>query len=679
MVGKTISGLLAGAVAFAGTLVPSAAYEVGDVCSVEIGVLYTMGGGPHHGKPQKFTITSQEPSGFLQIAPGTFTLTVDGKLCSGHPDYPGVIDAFKGITSYTLSENEISSAASKIDVICLDQELAGSSDQSIDMAPIIISIAIDHNVLQIGETATVTVGAIDPNDNESPGDYAFNMDNGGTVTNSAGSCASGVCSSQFTASSTESGNQGFSFQVRDADFDTNNLEDTVFGNIIVDDSGAVQFGVENYHRPSAFTVSIDNEHLTYGQEATITITATDSDLTASLQAPDTLDLRDPGFVMNHMSTPGDPLTWTYPSNSGGTAFASYILKQVYGNVDITSDPPTTAHELACNIGDISQVGVPSVAGNTKTWVLKWNPWNSATGSQSSYGMVSCAFDFQAFDSYNLLSDSVQVSLTATATNQDPSFTEIPFFESIMIDDISPAVGGEVEIRMFYSDPSATPNAVNFGLSLPSGSGMIEDITRCDIDPATDMETNCDSPVTWVDGTDFTFSDSSGCLPSGSDATYESGCSHILKITIGASAQTGLGQAENKVRVTITDADSDYADFRDLDYWNIVSSRRAKRSEISGQSHDGFALSFSISPNADGTAALVANMAAAGDMSIETVPEDETEAETNIGTIVGAVVGSVAAVAAIGALVVRRRNREAAGANIDLGSTWESDGGATTIV
>lgn len=673
MLGKPTTALFAGAVALAGSLAPAAAYTVNDVCSVEIGVLYTLGGGNYYGKKQTFTLTNQQPDGFLQINAGTFTLTVDGKLCDNHPDHPdnggSVTNAFMGITSHTVLENDFSQSA--ISVICLDQEVAEAADESVDMAPIIISIAIDSSVLLVGETATISVGAIDPNKDEVPGNYVFAMDDtGSTVGSAAGSCSTGSCAATYTASSGEFGNQPFSFTVRDDGWgvDGNTLADTVTGSVIVDDSGAIQFGIENYHRPSSLSVIVDNEQLTFGQSATITISAHDEDLNSGLVS-DVLKLVDPAFQQNYMS---DSTTWVYPSNTGGIAQEAIILKQVFGNVDITNDGvDTVSDDLACNIGDLS-VGTPTTVGDETTWVVTWNPWNSALGTVDSYGLVSCAFNFQAFDSKNLLSDSVQVTLSATATAQDPSFTDIPYFESIMIDDISPALSDTVEVRVFYSDTSGG-NQVDFSLSLPGlPNPMISSITRCDIDGTTDQATNCDAPSSWS-GSPFTFSDTD-CTPTGSGATYESGCSHILQITVSATAVTGVSQPENVISLSVTDAVSGYSDLRTLDQWNIGGSRRAKRSEgATVGPAAGLQVSFAIEGGL-----LVGSLAESGG---ELGVEDAGSPSGGDGVIVAVAVGCVAAVAAVAAAVVavRRRRAAAAGTNIDLGTTWDNEGGATTVV
>ena len=121
---------------------------------------------------------------------------------------------------------------------------------------------------------------------------------------------------------------------------------------------------------------------------------------------------------------------------------------------------------------------------------------------------------------------------------------------------------------------------------------------------------------------------------------------------------------NYMYITITDSDSGYADYRVLSNWNLASSRRMKRSET-GQGHDGFALSFTVSPGVGGSTNLVASMANAGEMSSES--EVGAGAGTDVAAIVGAVVGAVGVVGAVAAIVVRRRAREAAGAFRTAGS------------
>jgi len=658
MVKHTSTTWLAGAAALAGALAPGAdAYTAADVCSVDIRVLYSIGGGDFTGEEQKFTVTNGQPEGYLEIYPGTFTLSVDGKLCSSHADYPAVTNAFEGITSVTLGENDENK---DVTVICLDKEVYDSVDQVVDMAPIIISITIDNNVLRIGQDATVTATVIDPNAGEVPGQYVYSMDNGGTITDDTGSCAAGSCAAVFTATTGQSGNQPFTFQVMDTNYGSNGLSDSVSGNIVVDDTGSVRFGLDNYHRPATFAVTTDKDELAWGETATITITATDEDIVSSLA--DTLMLRGTSFAANTLSGS----TWTFPSNSEGTVVGSTTIKQVYGSADITGDAAVTAHDLGCYNGDVTQVS-KNTAGDTTTWVLQWNPWNTAnSGNQGDYGVASCGFSFQAFDSKNLLSDEITITVSATATDQDPSFGEIPMFEVIYIDDISPARGDEVELQVYYSDAGGA-NQVDFELSMPGGPDMISTYT---------VDGGSSQP--WSGGP-LTLNDAD-CSPT-VGPPYVSGCSHIIRMTIDAAAALTADPA-NIITLKITDAVSGKADERVLTAFNVGTSLRARRSagalEAREAAQPNLAMNFNIAGGQ-----FKASLATAISAESDAPPAgdgtgDGADADYS-GVIAGVASGCGLAVVAVAAIVYRRRAAAAAGANIDLGATWDSAEGQNTIV
>lgn len=656
MFSKHATSWLAGAAALAGTLTPISAYTANDVCAVDIRVLYTSGGGDFFNQEQTFTVTNDAPEGYLEIFPGTFTLAIDGKLCNFHPDHTDnggtISNAFEGITQVSIAENEENKA---VTVICLDKEQYDSVDQVVEMSPIIISVTIDNNVLLVGQDATVSVNAIDPNAGEVPGAYEFTMLNGGTVTGATGSCASGTCSAVFTASTGQSGNQPFDFKVKDTAFSTNGLFDKISGNIIVDDTGSLQFGLDNYHRPATFTVSTDKDELAWGEKATITIQATDEDIGTALA--DEVKLRGTSFSPNVLSG----TSWTYPSNIEGQVVGSNTIKQVYGNVDITNDGvDNTADDLGCYNGDVQQV-TKTTSGTTTTWVLEWNPWSTAnSGVQADYGMASCGFTFQAFDSKNLLSDEITITLSATATAQDPTFDEIPMFEVIYVDDISPARGGQVELQVYYSDIGGS-NQVDFELSMPGTPDMIASYT---VDGGTS--------TSWTGGP-LTLSDSD-CTPTGSNAgnDYVSGCSHTFVLTIDAAAALGADPA-NVITLKITDAVSGYSDERVLNAFNVGSSRRARRDSGIPDAGESSMLKMDIH-----IAGGQLKAAVDGSISSEVMVEEETSTDPAlIGGIVG---GSVLAVLAVGVAVHRRRAAaSAAAANIDLATTWDSTDGQTTIV
>lgn len=664
---------LAGAAALAGTFAPGAeAYTAADVCSVDIRVLYTSGGGDFFNEWQTFSITNDAPEGYLQIYPGTFTLAVDGKLCGSHSDHPSqggsVTNAFEGITAVTITENEEDKA---VTVICLDKEQHGSVDQVVAMSPIIISLTIDNNVLLVGEDATVTVGAIDPNAGEVPGQYQFAMaDGSSTVTDASGSCASGSCAAVYSATSGQSGNQPFTFEVKDADFGSNGLSDTISGNIVVDNTGSIQFGLDNYHRPSGFTVSADKDELQWGEKATITITSTDEDITSSLS--DALKLRGAAFTPNTLSG----TTWTFPSNSEGPVTGSTTIKQIHGNQDIMSDGFTNeADNLGCHNADVAITVAKSTVGDVSTWVLEWDPWNTAnSGVQADYGMTSCGFTFQAFDSKNLLSDEVTITLSATATAQDPSFDAIPMFEVIFIDDISPSRGGEVELQVHYSD-SGGANQVDFELSTPGSPEMIASYT---VDGGASTPWS-GGPLALADG---------DCTPT-VGPPYVSGCSHTIKLTIDGSAALGT-VAANAITLKITDAVSNYADERVLNPFNVGSSRRARREsgalEASEAAQPKLSMDFNIAGGqfkaALGTPISSEGRSAGGDADGDGDGQADGGAgagSADAGMMAGIASGSALVVIAVGALVYRRRSAAAAGANIDLGATWDSADGQNTIV
>jgi len=628
------------------------------VFSVDIRVLYTSGGGDFFNEEQTFTVTNGQPEGYLEIFPGTFTLAVDGKLCSSHADHTSqggsITNAFEGITQVSITENEENKA---VTVICLDKEVYDSVDQSVDLAPIIISVTISNNVLLIGEDATVTATVIDPNAGEAPGQYVFSMDNGGTVTGGTGPCSSGSCAGVFTATTGQSGNQPFTFQVQDINHGTNGLFDSVSGNIVVDDTGSVQFGLDNYHRPAAFTVTTDKDELAWGETATITVTATDEDIISSLA--DTLKLRDPSFTPNTLSG----TSWTFPPNSEGTVMGSSTIKQVYQNADITGDAAVTAHDLGCYNGDVTQVSKNTV-GDTTTWVLQWNPWNTAnSGTQSDYGMASCGFTFQAFDSKNLLSDEITITVSATATDQDPSFGEIPMFEVIYIDDISPARLGVVELQVYYSDVGGA-NQVDFALSMPGGTDMISDYT---------VDGGASTP--WSGGP-LTFSDAD-CSPT-VGPPYVSGCSHIIRLTIDTAAALSTDPA-NVITLRITDAGSGKYDERVLNAFNVQASRRARRSDGAIEAHEAAQPNLAMNFNIAGGQFKAALDTPISSEAAAPPAGDGSDADYS-GVIAGVASGCGLAVVAVAAIVYRRKAAAAAaGANIDLGATWDSAEGQSTIV
>jgi len=643
-------------------LVPSAdAYSSGDVDAVDIRLLYTAGGGEFLNKEQKFTITTENPDGFLRVLPGTFILNVDGKLSSSHPDYAsGVVNAFEGVTTHTISHI---SDYSSITVICLDKEVYDDVDSSVNQAPIILSINIDQAVLRPTEVATLTFTAIDPNINEAPGDYIFAVPSGqGSVANPSGSCSTGTCggtSSQpkYTADTSDSGNLAFAMDVRDQGYDgtSNMLKDSVAGSLLVDDSGSIQFGLNNYHRPNSISVSSNVTSVGFGEVASITITVDDEDLVIAALA-DSLKLRGATFTDNTLTG----TSWSYPLNSEGAVKATNTLKQVYQNQEFTDAAPTGAeHEnLGCHNADLS-ITTPASndGGTTVTWTVTWNPWFTANSADSSsYGLVSCGLVFQAFDSKNLLSDEVTITLSAVSTDQDMSFSDIPQFELIFMDDLSPVAGEKVIIDVWYSDPN--PNSVTFDLEAATGSSMV---SAYELDSGVSTAWPVENKLTILE---------TSCVPTGSQAesNYQSGCSHRIVLTIATDAELGTHD-DNKLTLRVTDDESGYADTRVLNALDIQAARRGRRGAGPGRvtrQDDGVLV---IAATTNGEQLSVSLVSDIGSSSTGGIADDDTHdqqgkdngehnaaAESeglSAGVIGGAVAGTVLAVGLV-AFVARRK-------------------------
>lgn len=128
----------------------------------------------------------------------------------------------------------------------------------------------------------------------------------------------------------------------------------------------------------------------------------------------------------------------------------------------------------------------------------------------------------------------------------------------------------------------------------------------------------------------------------------------------------------------------------LNPFNVGSSRRARREsgalEASEAAQPKLSMDFNIAGGqfkaALGTPISSEGGSAGGDADGDGDGQADGGAgagSADAGMMAGIASGSALVVIAVGALVYRRRSAAAAGANIDLGATWDSADGQNTIV
>lgn len=582
------------------------AFNPSEIDKVDITVDYT-----DDAKDFTFRMDDQDVEVNFELQPGTFKIKIQGWLIGQEDTEPG--KAFYGESGDTVVTGA-ETTPTTIAITVLDQETySGPNDESVELAPIIVSVSVSPAVIRAGDApAVMTFAAVDPNIGEEPGAWVLSMGSGFTgfahVSGNAGAnakeCAAGTdCGISYTAQLNDYGNIPFSMEVSDADGNGAG-SDSVSGFVAIDSTGAVVIDASVYHIPEILDGSVtqDSSFVNYGAANSITVTVpvndwdlgtgleTDSDVTVSLTVAESAV---------------SPLTET----AQGVACTS-------GDAGCTKG-------ITCDVNDVTITSTAAV-GQVKTFSLKWEPWVNNLDGATAYGETWCEFTFNAVDSQSLVSQTTTVVLAAIGTSSTGgSFTQVPLFEVIAVETYSPSLGDVVEFLVYMRDPDSS-----FTL---------------DVDQAAVSDTAAQS---------FSLT---GCTTQ---------CSQSFSVPMD---KTGLVAGAYVVELKLTDAaNPNLQDVRSLDF-NVQSARRGRRS-AARRSVGGTSLSFSIS---DGSMTV----AKAGDWSSNPQPNDDVasgSAGLGAGVVAGLATGGAVALIAVGVALRRRRAAATAGKSVDIDLTYDDE-------
>lgn len=401
------------------------AYLISDTCGVDITVSYTS--------PSAFdfviSLTNGQTTGELTMQPGTFTVTVDAMLCSD----PSTV-AFTGESNaITLDGSE--NTATSVDITILDQETFSVTtiDQSVDYDPIIISMTITPGTIGIGESATVSIGALDPAPGKDVESFVLTPPSNANGAFDKTTCTTGTsCSYVYTSAAGDSGNLEFSVEVQDESGNS----DAATGVISVDDTSVVNLNVNSNAGNSAPTIDTEEAsptdlHAIGDTEGTITISLTVSD------------------------ADGDAMT-------------------INTNISALSTEGT-APFTGCDTADVT------VTGSGSAFTVVWSPWNAG---DTGYGTQWCTLTVQVEDSNGAAQSnfySYNVVSMQTATSGPANATAPPVFLTTYLSSSSPTSGDEVTVyaRYFDDDSGETVSAaVAYGTATTTTSDFTVAAATC---------------------------------------------------------------------------------------------------------------------------------------------------------------------------------------------------------
>lgn len=237
------------------------AFNPSEIDKVDITVDYT-----DDAKDFTFRMDDQDVEVNFELQPGTFKIKIQGWLIGQEDTEPG--KAFYGESGDTVVTGA-ETTPTTIAITVLDQETySGPNDESVELAPIIVSVSVSPAVIRAGDApAVMTFAAVDPNIGEEPGAWVLSMGSGFTgfahVSGNAGAnakeCAAGTdCGISYTAQLNDYGNIPFSMEVSDADGNGAG-SDSVSGFVAIDSTGAVVIDASVYHIPEILDGSVTQD------------------------------------------------------------------------------------------------------------------------------------------------------------------------------------------------------------------------------------------------------------------------------------------------------------------------------------------------------------------------------------------------------------------------------------
>jgi len=593
----------------------ASAFNPDEVDKVDITVDYSVGGSDF-----TFRMDDQDLEANFALQPGTFKIKIQGWL-DGEEDNVGVGEAFYGESADTVVTGAETTPIT-IAITVLDQEVYDSNnDESIDAAPIFVSLSVSPSVIRAGETATLTFTSVDPNIGEQPGSYSLGMGGDisaftqvqGTAGNNDKECGSGgVCGIEYQASAGDYGNIPFTMTVFDAD--DAGLTDTVSGNVAIDSTGAVIIDANVYHIPEILdgTVSQSSQVVNYGaaNSAIITIPVNDWDLGTGLESEGEISL-DLAVAESAVS----PLT-----------------EDAQG-VDCVAGSPGCQSGIACNLADVTIN--TSFTGQVKTFTLTWAPWASNTDPMADYGETWCEFTFNARDSQNLVSQTTTVVMAAIGTaSLGGSFTKLPLFEVIAVETYTPTISETVEFLLFMRDPDSS-------FTLDVAQGELSD---------TDTQS-------------FLMD----------DASCTTQCSKKFSVQLD---KTGLTAGAASVTITLTDStDPNLVDTRVLSF-TVQSARRRGRRSIGSQlarrsDAPSLGMDFSIE-NGMMQVSKTGNWAVGSGNGGNSDAPASGAAGLSAGIVAGIATGGALALIAVGVALYRKRSATAKSVNMGIDLSYDDE-------
>lgn len=600
----------------------AAAYNPSEIDKVDIIVDYSVGG-----QDFSFRMDDQDVEANFALQPGTFKIKVQGWL-TGQEDNVGVGEAFYGESADTVVTGAETTPIT-IAITVLDQEVySNPNDQSIEAAPIIVSISVSPSIIRAGETATLTFTSVDPNIGEVPGSYSLSMGGAlssfarvagsGVGASTAKECGSGgVCGISYSANAGDYGNLPFDMVVTDV---TNGaLTDTVSGFVAIDSTGAVVIDANVYHIPEILdgTVTSSSQVVNYGSanSAVIEVPVDDWDLSTGLEAKEQILL----------------------DMSVAESAASPVLEDSQG-VSCSQGDPDCQKGIACSLADIS-VSTDTV-GQVKTFTLTWTPWATNTDPMADYGETWCEFTFTARDSQNLVSQTTTVVLAAIGTaSTGGSFTQLPLFEVIAVETYTPTINDNVELLVYMRDPDS-----DFTLSVDQ------------------------SQVSDTASQSFALNDPS-CTTQ---------CDQAFVIPFD---KTGLAAGSATVTLTLTDGTNpNLVDVRTLTFTVASARRRGRRSiaEYQRRAAEGTGLSFTIE---DGSmsVAKTGDWGSSSNNNNDDGSNNQDDAAAaggsaglSAGIIAGVATGGAVALIAVGVALQRKRAAAAKSGNANIAMTYDDE-------
>lgn len=435
------------------------AYEASDVCRVDVSLAYTLDAeGNAVSNTFMFSIDDQDTSGQIDLAAGTFTIKVEGKLCTDLAQ-----NAYVGQS--TPIAMVPGGDPQTIAIVALDQEAAANQNVDVNARPIITSLVVSPSVVRAGQIPSISFAAVDPNGSGDLFSWTLtatsagsNWQGGAPVVSAGCTATDAACAYDYTAHADDAGQMPFSMVVADVA----GLEDSVTGVLAVDTTGRVIFDVANYNRPtiSGFAVvtagaaqdsEVANIRVPYAAQAAAIASEGPGCADCGVM---TFDITDTDLVQH----PGHSVT------------IAVVITELLAVID-----PTAAGQAAvgCDSGDFTittptfTYGDAGVDATGKVAAeIRWNPWANAANAgkaASDFGESWCQFAIAVTDNSPastldpgaLVSDTYTYTMGAIGTEQDRSTSAVPQFAMIFVEDYAPVVGDEVTVIVTFDDLDAS--------------------------------------------------------------------------------------------------------------------------------------------------------------------------------------------------------------------------------